>query len=276
MTSDAAATTGTGTVAWRWRSRASEAVPAVLAFVTVVAVWEGLVRLFQVEAFILPAPSAIVASLVETSSVVWPAGLRTLFEAVGGLVAGTVAGILVAAAVARWAVIRRGAMPFAAAMSAVPIVATAPIANQLFGLTSPVSKMAVVAIMVFFPVMANTARGLSEVDPGELELLRAMAARPVTVLRRVRIPNALPYFFSAMRVAVPLSMIGAIIAEYFGGPQDVLGAYIVNRAQLFQFADAWAAILVASLLTIGMYVIVLVAERIAMPWHVSVRADGDS
>jgi NitT/TauT family transport system permease protein len=162
-------------------------------------------------------------------------------------------------------------MPFSAAVNAMPIVATAPILNQLFGLTSPVSKMAVVAVMVFFPVMANTARGLAEVDPSELELMRAMAASPFTILRRVRIPNALPFFFSAMKVAVPLSLIGAIIAEYFGGPQDVLGQYITNRAQLFQFPDAWAAILVASLLGIGMYSIVLLAERLFMPWHVSLR-----
>ena len=255
-------------------SRWAQWAPALVAFVVVVGLWEALVRLFEVEAFILPAPSDIVRSSVETAGVVWPAGWRTLLEAVGGLAAGTLAGILAAAAVSRWALLRRGAMPFAAAMNAVPIVATAPIANQLFGLTSPVSKIAVVAIMVFFPVMANTARGLAEVDPGEVELMRALAARPASVLRRIRIPNALPYFFSAMKVAVPLSMIGAIIAEYFGGPQDVLGPYIVNRAQLFQFPDAWAAILVASLLTIGMYFLVLVVERLAMPWHVSVREAG--
>jgi NitT/TauT family transport system permease protein len=192
-------------------------------------------------------------------------------EALGGLLGGTVAGVLIAGAVARWSTIRLGAMPFSAAVNAMPIVATAPILNQLFGLTSPVSKMAVVAVMVFFPVMANTARGLAEVDPSELELMRAMAASPFTILRRVRIPNALPFFFSAMKVAVPLSLIGAIIAEYFGGPQDVLGQYITNRAQLFQFPDAWAAILVASLLGIGMYSIVLLAERLFMPWHVSLR-----
>ncbi len=109
-------------------------------------------------------------------------------------------------------------------------------------------------------------------DPSELELMRAMAASPYTVLRRVRIPNALPYFFTAMKVAVPLSLIGAIIAEYFGGPQNVLGQYIVNRAQLFQFPDAWAAILVSAVLGIGMYLVVLVSERLVMPWHVSLRA----
>ncbi len=246
-------------------------VPPVLALFGVVALWEGVVRAFGIEAFILPAPSAIWSAFVETWDTVWTYGFRTLLEAVGGLAAGTIAGVLAAAAVARWSTVRLGAMPFSAAVNAMPIVATAPILNQLFGLTSPVSKMAVVAIMVFFPVMANTARGLAEVDPSELELMRAMAASPLTVLRRVRIPNALPFFFSAMKVAVPLSLIGAIIAEYFGGPQDVLGQYITNRAQLFQFPDAWAAIMVASLLGVGMYLIVLLTERLVMPWHVSLR-----
>lgn len=247
--------------------------PPVLAFFAVIALWEGAVAAFDIETFILPAPSAIWTSFTTNAGVIWPYGMRTLYEAVGGLVAGTVLGVLVAAAVARWSTIRLGVMPFSAAVNAMPIVATAPILNQLFGLTSPISKMAVVAIMVFFPVMANTARGLAEVDPSEIELMRAMAASPRNVLARVRIPNALPFFFAAMKVAVPLSLIGAIIAEYFGGPQDVLGQYITNRAQLFQFPDAWAAILVASLLGIGMYLLVLITERLAMPWHVSMRVE---
>lgn len=255
-------------------ARAFRALPPLIAFVAVVTAWEMIVRGFDIQAFILPAPSAIWASFTENWNDIWAYGFRTLLEAVGGLVAGTILGVLAAAAVARWATLRLGAMPFASAVNAMPIVATAPIFNQLFGLTSPVSKMAVVAVMVFFPVMANTARGLAEIDVSELELMRAMAASPFAILRRVRIPNSLPYFFSAMKVAVPLSLIGAIIAEYFGGPQDVLGPYITNRAQLFQFPDAWAAILVSAILGIGMYLLVLLIERLAMPWHVSVRASG--
>jgi NitT/TauT family transport system permease protein len=89
---------------------------------------------------------------------------------------------------------------------------------------------------------------------------------------RVRVPNGLPYFFSAMKVASALSVIAAIVAEYFGGPQDVLGQYIIAKANLFNYPDAWAAILVASILGIGLYSSVLVAERLLMPWHVSFRA----
>ena len=135
--------------------------------------------------------------------------------------------------------------------------------------------MAVVAVIVFFPVMINTARGLSEVDPEELELMRSMAATDREIMWKVRVPNALPYFFSALKVGSALALIAAIVAEYFGGPQDVLGQYILNRANLFQFPDAWAGILVASLVGITFYAVILGAERIFMPWHVSFRAVDD-
>jgi NitT/TauT family transport system permease protein len=182
-----------------------------------------------------------------------------------------VLGVTAALAAARWAGVRRGLLPLATAASAMPIVALAPIMNQWFRSTSPVSKMMVVSVIVFFPVLINTVRGLTEVDPGELELMRSMASTPRQVLTRVRVPSALPYFFNALKVATALSLIGAIVAEYFGGPQDVLGQYIINRANLFQFPDAWAAILVASILGITLYLLVVLAERLVMPWHVSVR-----
>jgi NitT/TauT family transport system permease protein len=159
----------------------------------------------------------------------------------------------------------------AIALNATPIAALAPIFNNWFGSTNPFSKIGVVAVVIYFPVMINVTRGLLEVDPAELELMRSVAASPIEVLRRVRIPNALPYFFASMKVATALSLIAAIIAEYFGGPQDVLGQYIVNRAQLFQFPDAWAAILVASMVGVAFYSLILVAERVFMPWHVSLR-----
>jgi NitT/TauT family transport system permease protein len=120
--------------------------------------------------------------------------------------------------------------------------------------------------------MINTTRGLLEVDAAEIELMRSLAATPTEVTRRVRIPRALPFFFASLKVASALSLIAAIVAEYFGGPQDVLGQYIINRANLFQFPDAWAAILVASILGVALYLIVLGAERVLMPWHVSFRA----
>ncbi len=250
--------------------------PAVVAFIVIVALWEALTRALDIQSFILPKPTEILAKFFSDASIIWAAGLNTLYEALGGLVTGTMLGVVVALATVRWVHVRRGLMPFAIAANAVPIIALAPITNAMFGLTTPVSKMAVVAVVVFFPVMINTARGLIELDDAEIELMRSYAATPREVMRRVRIPHALPYFFSALKVSSALSLIAAIVAEYFGGPQDVLGQYILNRAFQLLFPEAWAAILVASILGIGFYVTILIAERLVMPWHVAFRAADES
>jgi NitT/TauT family transport system permease protein len=254
------------------RGLVAQYLPAVIAFIMVILAWEGLTRALNVETFVLPKPSEVMTSFFTTAGVIWSAGYRTLLEALGGFVIGVALAVLTSLAAARWAGFRQGMLPFAIAANATPIVALAPIFNNWFSITSPFSKMAVVAVVVYFPVMINTTRGLLEVDPAELELMRSMAATPSEVTRRVRIPRALPFFFASLKVASALSLIAAIVAEYFGGPQDVLGQYIINRANLFQFPDAWAAILVASILGIAFYLIILGAERLFMPWHVSLRA----
>lgn len=240
------------------------------------AFWELAVRVFNVEAFVLPRPSAIVERLFANWDVISHAALNTLIESMGGLVLGTVLGVSIALVTVRWARAREGIMPFAIATNSIPIIALAPIANNMFPITSPASKITVVAIVVFFPIMINVARGLTEVDPAELELMRSYAAGPRETFARVRIPHALPYFFSALKVAATLSIIVALVAEYFGGPQDVLGQYIISKANLFVFPDAWAAIVVASLIGIALYGMILVLERLTMSWHVSLRAQDEN
>jgi NitT/TauT family transport system permease protein len=248
-------------------------VPAVVAFFALGGIWEGFIKLFDIKAFLLPAPSEIISTFFETFGTVWEAGFNTLFEALGGFVFGTIAAVLVAIATARWEAARAGIMPFAIAANAMPILAIAPISNAMFGLASPISKMVVAGIVVFLPVMINTARGLIEVDAAEIELMRSLAASEGDILRRIRIPNALPYFFSGLRVGTALAMIAAIVAEYFGGPQDVLGQYILTKASLLQIPEAWAGIVVASILGIALYLAVLGLERVAMPWHQSFRTE---
>lgn len=195
----------------------------------------------------------------------------TLRGALGGLIIGVTGGILVALATARWTATREALLPFAIAANSMPIIAFAPIMNNWFGIDNPVSKMAIVAIMVFFPIMINTVRGLVSIDSRALELMRSYAASEYAILWKLRVPNALPYFFSGMKVAGALAMIGAIVGEYFGGPRIALGVFITQEAALFRFASAWAAIIVACVLGIALYLLILLAERLAMPWHVSFR-----
>jgi NitT/TauT family transport system permease protein len=206
----------------------------------------------------------------------WPrlsqAGFNTLIEAVGGFAIGLVGGVLVALLTARFVFARSALMPFAIAANAIPIVAFAPIMNNWFGVTSPVSKMMIVAVLVFFPVMINTVRGLMSAEPAALEMMRSYAASEAQTFRKVRAPAALPYFFTALKVGATLSLIGAIVGEYFGGSNLVLGRVIVESASFLRFSEAWAAIIIVSAMGIGFYLIILVVERIAMPWHASVRS----
>ena len=245
--------------------------PPTLVFLAVLAAWEIWVRVAGIQGFLLPPPSEVITTLRQEWSVVWAAGFFTLREALGGLVGGTVLGVLAAFAASRWVVIREGVMPFYVAMGAAPIVALAPITNQWFGITNPVSKMTVVAVMVFFPVMINMTRGLGDVGADKLELMKSMAASEGATLRKVRMPNALPYLFSALKVAVVLSLIGAIVAEYFGGSRDALGVYISQQAGLTRMAEAWAGIVVATLLGATLQFLVMGAERLLIPWHPSRR-----
>ncbi len=246
--------------------------PAGLVFVLVLAGWELAVRAFDIQQFLLPRPSAIAQAFADHLDELVVAGRNTLVEAVGGLAIGAVAGVVVAVATARWTTASRALMPFAIAANSVPIIAFAPIMNNWFGVLNPLSKMMIVAILVFFPVMINALRGLTLVESSALELMRSYGSGDFTVLWKVRVPNALPYLMTALKVSATLSLIGAIVAEYFGGQQFVLGQYIITEAAFFRFANAWAAIIVASLASIGFFVIILAIERVVIPWHASTRA----
>jgi NitT/TauT family transport system permease protein len=255
--------------------------PTILIALAVLVIWEVSVTVFNIQQFLLPKPSAIFAELGREiqlagngQSILFEAARATLWEAVGGFVIGSVAGIVVALVTVRWVIVNQALMPFAIAANSVPIIAFAPIMNNWFGLTNPASKMAIVAIIVFFPVMINTVRGLTLIDPAQLELMHSYAAKPRKILFGLRIPNALPYLFSALRVASSLSVIGAVVGEFFGGPRATLGVFITQEAAGFNFARAWTAIILAALIGISFYLLVLFAERRIMPWHASMRESG--
>jgi NitT/TauT family transport system permease protein len=261
--------------AGRWTTAARRSLPALLLFVAALAVWEAVVVAFRIEGFLLPRPSVIAATFVREFAVIFPAGLFTLRGALGGFAIGGALGLLVALATARWATVNEGLMPFAIAVNAMPIIALAPIMNQWFGITNPLSRMSIVAVIVFFPVMINAVRGLTQVGAGPLELMRSYAAGDFAILYQLRIPHALPFVFSAFKVGSTLSVIGAIVSEYFGGSREALGVYISQQAALFRFAEAWSAIIIACFIGIVFYGLILLVERLVMPWHVSFRnSDG--
>jgi len=248
-----------------------EWLPALAVFVLVVGIWEGLVRALHVQQFLLPKPSTIVSVFWTQRHVLWPAGWYTFKEALGGFAIGSGAGIVAATIVGRFRTLGKALMPVFIAANAVPIIAFAPIFGAWFNPITAQSKMAVAAVLCFLPVMVNTLRGLQSAKPRQVELMRSYAASELEIWRRVRVPTALPFLFTALKVASVLAMIGAIVGEYFGGALNALGVTINTAAQVFQFPTAWAGILVASLLGIALYSAVVAAERLIVRWNPETR-----
>jgi NitT/TauT family transport system permease protein len=241
-------------------------LPPVVVGVLVVVAWELTVTLGRIAPFIVPAPSAIWRELIEQRGNVWEAALATGLNALVGLIAGTVMGVLAAMLSSRFRPLSDVSVPFAAVLNALPIIALAPILNNMFETTSSVPRRIVVAIIVFFPVFINTLRGLREVDPIHRELMQSYAASGWTFARKVRLPGALPFVFTGLRQASSLAVIAAVVAEYFGGLQNGLGSRITSAAAFTAYPRAWAFVVGACLLGLVFYLSTLLLERLAMPW----------
>ncbi|MFO7170896.1 MAG: ABC transporter permease [Chloroflexota bacterium] len=242
-------------------------LPPLVAFLLAIGLWEALVRLAGVPLYLLPAPSQIGGTFLERPDYLLWIGLVTFRNAFIGCVIGCTLGALVAAVCVRWRPLADGLMPLAVASNAVPIIALSPLLGIWLGSVSPNSKIAVVAVMTFFPTLVNVYRGLVSPSRDALQLMRSYAARERDVFLKLRAPAALPYLFNALRISTTLSMIGAVVAEFFGGPQNSLGVYIKTQAGILRTREAWAAILVACLFGIAFYLAVVLAERRATPWR---------
>jgi NitT/TauT family transport system permease protein len=242
-------------------------LPAIVLFGVVLVAWEVTLLVLGVQSFLIPRPSVIADSMGAEWGTLAKGLLYTGTEAVLGLIVGVVLGTLAGLATARWASARDVLLPVAIGASTIPIIAFAPITLNWFGPESLLPRITIVAVMVFFPVMVNTIRGLTNVEPAALELLTSYAASESQTLGKLRVPNALPYWFTALRIATTLSVIGAVVGEFFGGPLYALGIYITLETGHSRYPSAWAAIILACALGIGLYLVAVGLERLVMPWR---------
>jgi NitT/TauT family transport system permease protein len=241
-------------------------LPPLVFGVLALVLWEAFVTLGRVAPFILPAPSAIGVQVAEQKQNIWDAALASGANALAGLIGGTLLAVLAALAASRSRFLGEVSIPFAAVVNALPIIALAPILNNMFESTSSVPRRLVTGIVVFFPVFLNLLRGLREVSPVHQELMRTYAASGWTFAAKVRLPGALPHLFTGLRQASSLAVIAAVVAEYFGGLQDGLGARITSAAAFTAYPRAWAFVAGACLLGLTFYLVTLLLERLAMPW----------
>ena len=239
--------------------------PPILVAAIFLGGWQLLVVVQDLKPFLLPAPSLIASEFSSGAALMWGAAYYTATTAFLGLIFGTVLGLITALLAQRFITVGKLTAPLAAGLATVPIIALTPILNNMFNITSRTPRVLVTAIIVLFPIFVNVTRGLIQVNATQLELMRSLNATPRTTLRVLRIPNAIPFFFTGLKIAAPLSVIAALVAEYFGGPQQGLGSRIASAAANTAYGRAWAYVLAAIITGLIFYLAIIALERLITP-----------
>ncbi len=233
--------------------------------------WEMLTVGYAVPTILLPAPTAILATFLASTDVLWVDFFQTYVRsAVPGFLIGSGAGFLTAVAIDRSPFLQRGLLPLGSAVSAMPIVGIAPIMIMWFGFDWH-SKAAVVVVMTFFPMLVNALAGLQSAGRIEHDLMRSYAASYGQTLAKLRLPGAMPFVFNALKLNATLALIGAIVAEFFGTPIYGMGFRISTEVARLDVEMVWATILVAALAGSASYGLLSLLERFVTFWHPSFR-----
>ncbi|WP_170421620.1 ABC transporter permease [Ruegeria arenilitoris] len=243
----------------------------VLFGVTLLILWEGLVRGFNVSPVILPPPSMVAQTFMNSTDILWQDFKQTVFKgALTGFAIGSSAAFVTAILIDRSVFLTRGLLPIGNFVAALPIVGIAPILVSWFGFDWQ-SKAAVVVVMVFFPILVNTVQGLREADAMQRDLMRTYAASYMQTLIKLRLPAAMPFIFNGLKIATTLALIGAIVAEYFGSPTRGMGFRISTGVGSLSIDLVWAEIAVAAMAGTLFYALVAMLEKAVTFWHPSQR-----
>ncbi len=238
---------------------------------TIIGIWELVVRGLNVPLVILPAPSVIAVRFADSLPILWADFVQTIIKgALSGYIIGCGAAFLTAIAVDRWDFLRLGLLPVGNFVAALPIVGTAPILVMWFGFDWQ-SKAAVVVVMVFFPMLVNTVAGLREATAMQRDLMETYAATYWQSFLKLRLPAAMPFVFNGLKISTTLALIGAIVAEFFGSPTLGMGFRISTSVGQLSLDMVWAEIVVAALAGTAFYGLMAMIEKAVTFWHPSQR-----
>jgi len=247
----------------RLRSAGRKYMSAVALTVALLVAWELIVRLGHVPEYLLPAPTQILADLKTDWVILWPAMLVTLKEVVIGFVIATVAGVGLAVVLHLYGPLRRAMYPILIGSQTIPIVVLAPILVILLGY-GILPKLVIVALICFFPIVVNGIDGLRAVDEDFIRMMYTLDATRWGIFRRVEFPGALPSFFSGMRIAATFAAIGAVFGEWSGSNAG-LGYVMLEATPNLLTARIFAAILMLTVISLVLFGLVSLLERIAVP-----------
>lgn len=247
-----------------WGAATGSWLPAVILLLATIVVWEAVVWIFAISAFIIPAPSEIAQSLVAQWGTLMQATLVTAGEILFGFLVSVVVGIAIALVIVRFDWLGRALYPLVVLFQNVPKVALAPIFILWFGY-GLAPKIGLILVIAFFPVTLSMLAGMQSVDRSLLSLMNSVGASPTQILLRIRVPHSLPNLMAGTKIAATLSVIGAIVGE-FAGASDGLGYVIQFASTQLDTALVFAALLLVSVLGIAFYYAAEVLERIMVPW----------
>jgi len=242
-------------------------LPPTFAFVTLFLLWELAVRLFNINPVTLPAPSAVIMEFFTSISFYLPHAWVTLYEALAGFFLGLTVAIIAGIFMAHSPLLERMLLPIAVLANVTPIMAIAPLFILWFGFDA-LPKILIASIITFFPMLLNSIVGFRSIDENHLEYMKSLHANKREIFFKLRLPNSLPYLFSAARTCVSLSVMGAVVGEWSGSTEG-LGNIIMMSSNYMQTERMFAAICMLAIMGICLTNIVRFIERKALSWHVS-------
>jgi NitT/TauT family transport system permease protein len=249
-----------------WRARISGVLYPVGVVLGVLAVWEAGTRMLGVPAFLLPPPSAIGVSFIANAPLLLFHGWITTAEILLGFALSIVVGIPLALAIFLWPVFSRAILPLLVSSQAMPKVAVAPLLLVWFGF-GLLPKVLIAFLIAFFPIVINTAVGLASIEPEKIYLARSMGFGATATFFKIRLPNALPAIFGGLKISITLAVVGAVVGEFVGGDAG-LGYLLMVANGSMDTQLLFAGIVALTVLGVVLFLLVELAERLAIPRHI--------
>ena len=240
-------------------------IPPVIAGLIILLIWEFIVKTFHIEQWILPSPTQIINSFLQSRSLIFYHLIPTVVEAIIGLSGATLVSVFIAIVMERFQIMRKIIYPFLIISQTIPFIILAPLLTLWFGF-GLLPKIIIIALVCFFPITINLFDGFQGVDSNVIRLLTSMGANQKQIFKWVKWPASLPAFFSGLRIAAAYSILGAVVSEWMGADRG-LGILLVRSTKSYLTDRVFATIGVITILSFVVVFAVEIVARISIPWH---------
>jgi putative hydroxymethylpyrimidine transport system permease protein len=249
----------------KWVNTAKRGLPAAVLLFSLLGIWELISRTANLPQHRLPAPSSIGLALANNIQLLTGHAGATLTAVAAGMLIAVVLAAALAVSMNRWYPVKQALYPLLVISQTIPIFVLAPLFLIWFGLGLH-SKIVVVALVCFFPMVVNLVEGLEQVDPEALDLMKVMQAGPGMIFRSVQLPAVLPYFYTGLKISVTYSVMGAVIGEWLGARAG-LGVFMLRSYHSYKTANVFAAVIVIVILSLVLFKLTELLAWLTMPWQ---------